>query len=67
MEHPALVLFMQMETKAQRREGTCSKPQSIELAELELQPGFLSLPQMLCPLSLPVAGLSMGRGMNKEG
>ena len=48
-EHPVLLLlFMWMETKAQRGEGTCSKPHS---TELEPDPDLLTLSP--CPLTVP--------------
>ena len=62
MEYPLLfLLFMWMETKAQRGEGTCSKPHSSELAELELEPGLQSQPpgSPHCPSALLVCPQGM--------
>lgn len=66
MEHPVLLLFMWMETKAQRGEGICSKPHGAELAELALEPGCLSRPPGCSPLSLSTPGLSTGCGADGE-
>lgn len=59
-----LLLFMWMETKAHRGEGTCSKPHSTELAELEREPDLSPSqcsPHCPSPLLLCLQGVNSTR------